>query len=58
MEKEGLAGPKLLWIVSATAGYLHNSTQQTPRLRTLDPVGLYHVAGDLSLAVLQAAVQG
>lgn len=58
MEKEGLVGPKLIWIISATAGYLHDSRQKTPRLGTLDPVGLYHFARDLSLAVLQAAVQG
>lgn len=56
MEQEGLAGAKLLWTVPTAAGYLHNSTQQTSRLRSLEGVGSHPVAGDGFQAVLQAAV--
>lgn len=56
MEREGLAKAKLLRMVPTAVGYLHDSTQQTSRLRSLEAVGLHPVAGDSLPAVLQAAV--
>jgi len=40
------------------AGYLHNSSQVTFQLWSLDGVGLHQTPGDGFLAVLQAAVRG